>query len=835
MLRTLAYRIPDAQLGTVVAYPLSTEFAYAFAQLPKASMGTGAKQVQPPYKSLAAALRAVSNRPVRLIGDRNLSGPEPDGGTRALLLTTKPIDPWQLATAISAWERRVRNGRGDESLAALLPEPETARPLAQAITRRDGCPVAPGWVFDTASWEAGRRLSAHPLAVDGRDPIVLRLDTEGALLGWHDLVSHGEGQYEGHAMMQVVCQVVTIPGITELVLRFDAHLTRLDRRWNGVRSAWIERDALAGPVLRLGVRSFRRGDGWVTEPSDHTSEVVQACQLGRLDLPAELENPAGRVRAIVPKSRWHPVGKGLGARLMLRLAEHIEQHLPGLTPVAYGKTAISVTRPSRPVAERHGLSFDAEKTSTDKHKRVRDALPPAVVASGHARLRLVLLYATVETRQRMASALESWIGTRTNVLDDTPVDVTDEVTAVFHHLPDHLQHGTAPTDKLLTDAPFLRPEHGVAVAALLETEWTAGKRITDDVKPLLRRFLAGHGVVTQFLAHAETGGPRKAGKTRDFAADAALRDLLRGTGVIDHRFAVATAREKLPHRLARPVTLVGLHARAQPVPGASRPNFVTTAVAMQAHPRPSDCWPLRMFSDRRGWTTYAQAVTDFHAGPIGSNKRGRYGAVADPTRDYVAGILDALEPDGPVIVFVDTEGWRTIFAGLQNQHLGREALPGDNLKAAGRDVAVVRINTGNEVPRPLTRVAEGSMPGDPRQPSSPGAYLYSGPEGPVPSWLLAGSSRTYRSKGGQVGAHYTRWTLPDNLAREREQDWHAYRAVEITVVQTGSWSPEPLAALTGRLCDQAPAWDDRTSLPAPLHLAQTADHDHPEFRRNEET
>jgi len=100
--------------------------------------------------------------------------------------------------------------------------------------------------------------------------------------------------------------------------------------------------------------------------------------------------------------------------------------------------------------------------------------------------------------------------------------------------------------------------------------------------------------------------------------------------------------------------------------------------------------------------------------------------------------------------------------------------------------------------------------------------------------LLPGTSRTYRAKGGDLGARYTRWTLPPELAYKRGDDWHGYTGTEIAIVRSGRWSPTALVALTARLCDQAVAWDDQTRLPAPLHLGIIADQDHPEYRATDD-
>lgn len=823
MLRTLAYRVPASVLGDVVTYPLSEEFVHAWDQLPRRD-GRG-QQAPRPYASLAAALRAVTCQPVRLFAERELDERDREQGTRALLLSTQPIEPRRLAVAVRAWERQVQGSKDTSTLASLLPDPDPPRAVASSVDHQKAAPPrAPGWVFDVAAWEAARRLSAHPLQLDGHAPVRLRLDSEGDLLAWDDPVAHtARNGQQGHALVRISAKVITVPGVTDLLLAFHAQLTRLDRRWNGVKHAWIDRDDPQAPVLRVGVQSRRLGETWITSPSDFTAEVVEACGLEVLSLPPTLTQPPGAVRAIVPRSVPHLVGKGVGPRFLLRLADHIERHLPELMPLRYERTAISASRPSARTRARHGIL-------EDRRQRIPLVeLPSAIIASGHQHLRVVFLYATPQTRHRMTAALSQWTGLSAAQPDDDLIPFGDRASLVFHHVPEPLKHGPQSRNALLTDAPGLHAGDETMVAALIETEWSTEREIADDAKPQLRRLLAQHGIVTQFLDRRDPA-PKP---DDDHAVHAALRDLLRSAGLLDRRLALATARPNLTNGLKSPVLLVGLHARSQTTQHG-KPRFVTTAVALRAQPDLASPWTATMYSDQDGWTSYARGLTHFHAGNLGRVDLGRHAESADKSRAYVSGVLDALQPSESVVIFVDAEAWRTVFPGLQNARFGNSLLPGDNLRAAGRDVAVVRCNTGNEVPRPVTRVGEPPAPADPAKPATPGAGLYTLSSASVPTWLLAGASRTYRAKGGSLGASYTRWTLPDHLAGKKGEDWHSYTATEIAVACHGTWQPEALAALTARLCDQTVAWEDRTRLPAPLHLARVADLTHPDFRTRED-
>jgi len=819
VLATLAFRLPperiDQVLGHVTAYPLTEAFAHAWDQLPRTRLDNG-RYATPPYASLAAALCAVTTRPVRLFGSWELSDREREAGARALLLTTAPINPRLRCTAVDAWERLVRRGQDQRTLTPLLPpEPEPPRSFRAFLDLDPGAcraPHAPGWVFHAAAWQVMRQLATHPLHVDGRSPIGLRLDTNGNLLAWDDLVANTWSDRTGYAMARVSCKIVTIAGLPDLVLRFDAHLTRLDQRWNGVKNTWIDRDKPGLPVLHVAVRSIRGQDGaWSTVLQHHTAEVVEACGLERLTLDQELPATPGQVRAIVPRARRHPVGKGLGVRFLLQLAEHIQQHLPDLVPLHYQQDTIRLPkRLTDPIA--------------------RDMLPAAIRATGCERLRVICLYQSAAARQRMSTRLAELATSPVAAIPDGDErQINERLSVVFHRTPELVAHGRHDRRPLLDQLPELtglnrRDAHHDGLAAWVETLWHPGLHVDDDAKHQLRRLLAARGTVSQFLATDPpelTGKQRRSAAALKHASAAALRDLLRAAGVVDHRLAHATAAGDLAARLDQPAILVGIHARLQQSAGNGTPRLVLRMVALHATGDPTACWPITMYSNTRGWQPYVHALADFHAGPIGSTQHGRSGDKAHAARLYVDSILDALEPGRPVIVFADAEATRTIWPGLQNGKFGAGPLPGDNLIAAGRDVAVVRCNANDEVPRPVHRASGGRRPSDPLKPATPGRRIYRLADSGEPVWLLPGASRVYRAKGGDLGARYTRWTLPAELAYKRAEDWHGYTGTESPSHDRDGgarsrWPPSPPGCATRPLPGTtAPASPPRCTLASP--------------------
>ena len=453
------------------------------------------------------------------------------------------------------------------------------------------------------------------------------------------------------------------------------------------------------------------------------------------------------------------------------------------------------------------------------------------------------LYATPGARGRMLSELESLTGQPLMSLPDGQTrPVHDRLAVIACHCPEMLAHGQVNRAALLARllaGPGLERGSDDIISAWVETEYHPDVPIdrAADAKPHLRRLLGLRQIPCQFLATEPLQLPKGVRplpeSSRPHAARSALHDLLRVTGILDDRIPQAAAGPRLQHRLDRPALLVGIHARRQQT-GDDDPPLVLVLAAIRATPDPSAAWQALMYSERRStWLRLGAGIADFHAGSIGDPALGRTEEKAARTRDRVEKRLAQLADDHPglpMVIFTDGPSTRTIWPGLQDRHFGTGPMPGDTLRAAGREVAVVRSNNGPEIGRPVTRRDEGNTPGDPLQPAAPGRRVYRRTDTAEPVWLFPGISKTYGAKGGATGARYTRWTLPAHLASQLRKPWHSYTATEIAVPCAGTWEPAALAALTARLCEQPISWDGRVVYATPLHLAVTADKDHPDYR-----
>jgi len=831
-LHTLCYPVHLAALGSVVLYPLDADFAAAWNVLTSHVKARASRDAATPsYSAVATALTAATGQPVRLFPVPDLSRADTEHGICALLATTAEIDPWVMATALRVFERLTVNDSSSDMLAPLITgiRPQH-RPLADFITvnPRTGAVSAPGLIYDAARWNLAARIAAAPLTIDGSLPVTLRLDTDGNLLAW-DLPltreSRGNGS-TGHATTWVSTKIITLPGAAGLYLRLDGHISRHPNSWSFVKNAWLDRGDTALPVLKLPVLSpYPERGRKLPLLRGFTAEVTEAVGQQAITLPALLPAQPGPVRPI-GNPRRSPIGKGPGVRFLYQLGTHASSQLE-TEPLRYAKTPISVGEHIQgPIASAR--------------------LDAAIAASGTERLQLTCLYGTGAARRRMIDALapyaEAGPAALAGVPDDTPVTLTKRLTVVTHQAAELLRHGTH--QRYTDEIACLTAPEGTAVAVLAETDYDPDSPPPDDAKPLMRRLLAGHGIVSQFLnvnwapprpRKRKVGDIIKEMQPADEPAIAAVRDLFRNAGVIDNRLAVATAGPGRADALDREATLIGLHIR-QHTPrrkGGAKPQnrLVIRLVAVHATPDPELPWRITAYDDKLGrWLPYRQANATYHAADIGYAALTRERKNQQVIRDLIEEALTAgaFSTAAPLVIFADGEACSGIWPGLNNSSLGQGPLPGSSL--GHPDVAVVRCVNGERVPQATHRGHGRSPKDDPHKPPLPRASLYEHSENGTYSWLLAQPSRTYRSSqlGVRAGADYTRWTLPDTEMNRMGKDWHGLTATEIAVAAPGHWDRRHLAALTARLCQQAASWDDRTQNPVPVHLAERPDLDHPQ-------
>lgn len=790
MLTTLTYRLDPELAGSVTAYPSTPELCSAweasrnvFVQREGArrdpSPANGFRAL--PRRSLAVALRA-------LLGDVAMLH-DPRGDDVPWLVTREPVDPWLLRNTVSAWQAAATGSSTSDLADAVTACVPVRVDLGEFV--HDSASL-PSWAWPCAVWKAMRQLATEPLDL-GYRAIALRLDTEGELLTWDDLVTVVGQKRTNAAMHRITGKLISMPGERWPLLRLDARISRVAVSDYKVDHAWIDLGRSDAALLRSELWRHRINGAWTTRYPTALSEALQSVSATRMpEMPADPgASPSGPVRLQHVSEGNHRLGTGPGQAFL------------GVVQVAADAQFGAARRLDLRLAR---MQF----VRRIKGAPAPDTLDRAVVAAGAERLVVHVLPADAQGRERVRRLVASQLGADDHQFRPLDGEISDHgrLSVVFH----------APTPALLGPGmpdlpPVGRPDASDIAVALVETskELAANK---DDPKPLVRRALAERNIASQFFDNSSTPATRDA---TDHPAVAAWRDALRSAGVFDDRLNIAVDLNE------RPTLLIGGHV-TYPY-GAGGIVAVLTALVV-GHDGDATHWRAVGYRPGAGWLRYVDAVTDHHRSPlVAEAHRGSWPSASAAVVSYVDAAIDQLlreHPTHAALAFFDTDGVaRRLWSGLTNKRLTVGSLPGG--PGVEDRLAVVRLNSTDEVPQPVWHLkADGSkeMP----------TRLFEGPS--AGTWLLINKSTSLDAfSRARDGNKATRFDVVDGRARGGLGDnWHALTATDITVVRPAAWSSQELAHLTARLCHQATSWDGRTSAPAPLHLAKQLYQDHPQRR-----
>lgn len=839
-LALLAYPLTDRLHGTAYLHRLPAEVDEVWARVRARYRERVRANVNLPYAGLATGLRAYSGAFVNLFPTSKKDAPRQ-------LVASRPLDHQDLRDAVVLWEQALLGGPDDEitfryasELADLVAGSTVEQvSLADHVHHIGNQPDAPNWVYEAATWEAGRRLAATPWKVDGRE-VTLRVDTDGNLLVWDPeaLWSDAWTKETGlqYAALRVKLSMQTLPDLRTPALVLDPSVARLSRRLANTRTAWLAPHRDDAPLLSLAM------EGWgertrIEQTSGIALSVSRLLAGEKLLVPDDfdLAGEPRRLRALVGKSvRW-PVGRGVGMYTVRELSRHAAEVLevPNLTATEVKKHQFS----------------QQTKRKLEKGRDVdlleENSLSTVIKATGCERLRLLVLYYEPRTRSRVLRLLGHHF-TEASLGEDLPhdelIDVGTGVEIVFHHAKELLVHGRqGERVAAVNRVPHLVGPGGTRVLALCETEYD-GKTPDEDAKPLVNRLLAGRGVLAQFLATAPEARPVHE-PAKDFRGHAALADLMRVAGLVHPRMTKALSFGPLGTK--GPVTYVGLHVREQRGNAwtSGRPKLSWSLVAMipdGEHWRVLAYQPVRerKTGTEVGWHDYFTANAAFRASSLPGGKRQDEALVV--TIDTA---LSSLQPHIATgtgyVLMVSGDSARSLYPLLANKNLdlepdasclvnGRLALPGWDPAVGRRPRAVVRVTSGSrDLPRPVgVRIADPKAENGQRIGRTLSLHQL---DGSANTWILSNIPRQFdgNTKPRRIGLDVGRWSASAELGRHT---WYAHTATEIMVVGADS-EPVRYAVAAARLCDHAVSWDGRTSYPVPVHLARLMDRNHPEYRR----
>jgi hypothetical protein len=825
-MQTLAFPYTPEIAGTVLCYTITSELAQTWQELTKRH----AKEDQRlPYYDLTQAFKFI-------LGDFAAvrRGPQ---GTETLLLVRKQPPNGLIPRLFGAFEQalaRRHNVAFQDRLAPLLSglEPEEVR-IGDYLTTTGptGEPDIPKWVYDAVTWHATQLLSKDPVRLPSGRELRLRVDTEGNLLAWDDLLPDQKGvRRREPAMHYLSLTSITLPGQPGLVLSIDAHISRLTHFLPSARTVWIATDDNR-LVLSAGFRYDAKTGKRIL--SGTIAELVDSFTLqGIPQLDDDiLRREPDRVRARYHSTpAEHAVGSGPGRKFLDVVLNHAIACLPSDTaPLELVDSKIrSIDRSSSSPSDRVGLAQTLERSD--------------------ARLHLTVLFASDNMRARAVGALARSL--------HLPLDDFGSKNTTLPLIPDHLKVTFRPVRKdiLLTPGkpePREQLAHDVKDqvqagwigAVLAETSAKAalaeGVPVGQDPKRQGRRAHAKLGIVSQHLdmasAPTESDG--------DHPADSALLDLLRSTGLT----GTTPSRVFRSPLEDKPAVLVGIFSRSQNKP-ASR---MVSLAAMVSNGCDDPWTTLAYHPAAGGWRPYPVAVAAHHADVLTPFDRSlSYEARTRQAAQYAQRALNQLlirYPDLPIVLFLDGMGCRGLWQGLANRALGLATigdLPHLGLpNASDGQIAVIRIitHTDNELPQPVRATTTGAGTPDELEamddheeddafvPAS--TKLYKLASAKAAAYYLVNRSRTDQAFKASVRHSHRKTRFDPGLsATALRTPWHSMTCTELLVVDSADWTNDQLAALGARLCGHPLAWDGRTSRPAPLHLARQIIEDHPERR-----
>ncbi|MGW2183770.1 RNaseH domain-containing protein [Streptomyces sp. NPDC001732] len=883
----LQYHVHPTNLGTVFTYrpgPATPGLWFDLCRAYKERVGDTKQDVQPPYRSLEAILRAVLGTWARW--DVN------DGKTQLLTGAEMPSEDRQ--DVFRYWgEAILPDGPGHEAVQRLadqiaaapaLPYPDLPRPVAGRRTLN-------WWPGELARWRLAEDLAAIDWQLGGKKPARFVLCTDGTLAAiGHELPSAPDSEGRVRRLLPRIKIGTAASGHSKrYAVTVNAVTTLLANRWYGVSTV-----LLTNPDQPLVVTARTDGPAWkrrLNVPAVSASRRLAG--LPRLTrrvppFPETLEEGAiaasselGTLRAVAPESIITPgLGRGHGMEMFRRIEAHIDKHCEPYR----GKTPLYIEVP--------GLSVPTTNTGVRTSGPILpQSLPSALDAAGIDRLLVVVLWHSDEVRSRVQREIaRQWdLGDLVASDGDVQTDVIPgRVDVLF--LEDKagaLAHGPATSERRQQQlAELLEPfqEEERVITTICETEWDPNRRYptpeekakaeAEDGKWPSKAALARLGISSQYIKQApppvptvkKNGEPckpyyiEKATEAREkglsSSTEYALRDMLRGLGVIDHR--LGTAFGKLP---VNPWWHIGIHVRrhAQPQQYGQRNNrpapltIVLTAIRPIAGPsQPWTAWAYSPITTT--WEPYRQTRLAVHSANLGfdvsdfptiGDESHQASAAAQITEAALIAARTQLPLPGPAVIYVNGDTTEYIWSGLRDENIGQQPpadlprpgswLPGHGLPRSQRPLAVVRtINDLERIGRPIGAYVWGKDGQWSKTKTTESAFQLVSDDGAsyLPDFLLATVPRPWAAgPPGRFGSEYSRFA-PEATKRQGKNGY-AHTAVRLTVIAASENTDANNIGRTGIvLINQGTGWDGRQTEPTPNRMARQIDTNHPYHRRS---
>ncbi len=785
--RTTWFRLDDDLLGEVHVVDLPRATASRWhALLDRDSRRTSGRFL--PTASLQHALTVLSGDLVRIGKTKELSG---DGTAQAWVVSRKPMLPF-LEQALLAWTLAVfeETIEVDELLGGLQ-----SRQVRVADAVADGgAEFQASWAWDAGKWEVAHRLASQPMLLgEGEGTLDWTLTSAGNLMAPGRMFERPSKSTKDtqpwRGLMGLDLSVCNRPRRAGMFVSLDAKIIRL-AQWasHSDRSVFVPDDHMI-LALQLSKRRARRYE-------DRSAEVLKQLRpLPELDTRPGARTDLWVVPAHAPPA--HRIGPGVGQRFHDQVAVHAVSVLgpKGMMTLDFVDRLAAGTKPSK--------SGGAAWTAA--WRRAVPERPP----------RILLLTISPDETERMRAAASSLFDETEPCLEIIAVDSL-AAAPLFTEGGTHSELAACFDQQI---APLITEHQPDAVVvptltddALQDLSRSDGQV---DPKPRIRRWLAEHGIPSQFYRPSPESGAGHRGK-------ATWLDLARTLGArATEVSAPGNVRAAWSSRFGegRPIWLVGAFI-VKPEVGGLKGRFVLTMCAQQLHvTTPELVWPV----GGTQWTSWRDAVPRSHTA---ASKRACPSSSSEVRTQLRAALLDLLarHPGAHFIVAIDGQGGRRRDLGLSNSSEYATPLADERIAWVRTD-ALVGVtprfaNVGALTPSESACSSDLDhigvwyrLLGLHDDTGDDLAYFLSCP--PVPA-----------GKGNRGQLRQSRFT-PKHPA-EVGDPLQAFTLTEIWVAEQGSFTPTELTRTIASSMRQGPTWDGVLKRPSAVHLARSLWRDHPE-------
>ncbi|QGZ31213.1 RNaseH domain-containing protein [Stutzerimonas stutzeri] len=720
-----------------------------------------------PTHALEQLLAVTSGGPVKVE-----LFPHRDGGISAILML-EPLPVAKINEVLQLWVLEALR-----SIGASTDDIEAKLEVVDLIELDAASLVVPNDIsslaYTVVPWLVGRAMCSAPLSLNSE--IALRQTADGSLLTWDNPVLAQSGKRTYSALHTIDPQLVLLRDCPTPYIQLRARFAQSMHNWAAgkKKNAWVD----TGHIILKAKLKTRFAEGTFETSFDFpTSRLLTF--LGHPGLPdivngdVLIDSPVRPIYATPPSSPV--IGTGVGPLFLDALGFHLMKTLPGTKPLTARK-AVSILR-----------TADQGAPSTD------EALSIAVLAA-HSALVLRL--------EKAINALQEGA----LVFKNAPVPAMDLTQLSVSDAADMLEgrRSSAEVIKWLGDEVVPAIKQTGASIVIVETSALAAEKSPDqDPKHLIRRYLAQHGLVTQFIMHVDQTAPtskknnrRKTEDDRDFKAMNTLIESVRLSGYLPNTFPKAKAVEP-----GTTVLSVYLDRLQQPGQAKYLPVVTRTVVGSQS----AEVFWAAPEAPAGRWYPFTEGVAAIHAttalhGPDGV-KQLISQALLSPTTTA----------DSPLIVCLDSN-LRTFYGALKDS-------PGQGLPPAPEGAAIVRIRADEHVAQ-----ITGDHTKDPDAPKFIGTRLgvYQSLESASVYYFVSSSNQYLKLRSHR---HNTRY---DVNTRGLRDFWQQLGVTEITIIEPGELAnPTTLAEQIALLCRNAPLWEGQLRLPSPMHLGAQIASDHP--------